>query len=53
MTIIERSKVIEAYRRAVELGADHEHACATVAQAMALPPETVHAVVTEQAEVQS
>ncbi len=42
--IIERSKVVEAYMRARRLGADHDAACATVAQAMALPVELVNDV---------
>lgn len=47
MTIVERSKVIEAYNRAIVLDWDAERACAAVAQAMALPVETVAAVVAE------
>lgn len=42
--IIERSKIIEAYNRARELGADHEKACATVAQSLGVGPEIVNDV---------
>lgn len=45
--IIERSKVIEAYMRALRLGAEPEAACATVAQALSLPVEAVQDVVAE------
>lgn len=54
MTIVEKTKVLAAYNRAAELGADHDHACATVAQALSLPVEAVHSVVDQQeVEVQS
>lgn len=48
MTIIERSKISEAYARAIALGASHSEACATVARALGVDAEIVDAVVTEQ-----
>lgn len=46
MTIIERTKVLEAYRRAMELGAaTHDEAVATAAQALGVVPEVVEAAV--------
>ncbi len=47
MTIITKEKVIEAYRRALALGGSAEEAVATVAQALALPVETVAECVAE------
>lgn len=43
--IIERTKVLAAYRRARELGASDEEACASVAQSMAIAIEAVCDVV--------
>ena len=49
--ITERTKVLNAYIRAVLLGADHQAACDTVAQVLSLPAEAVHEVAVDyQAE---
>lgn len=47
MTIITKEKVIEAYKRALELGGGAEEAIAAVAHALALPVETVAECVAE------
>lgn len=47
MTIVEKTRVVAAYERARRLGADHATACASVAQALALPVEAVADVVLE------
>ena len=51
--IIERTLVLDAYKRAVELGADHEHACASVAQAMHIATETVEDIAWTEMQVSS
>lgn len=52
--IIERTKVVEAYTRVVlQLGANHDEACASVAQSLALPVESVEQAVYEHDEVPS
>ena len=42
--IIERAKVIAAYRRARALGSDHETACAATAQALGIAIESAREV---------
>jgi len=42
--IIERAKVIAAYRRARALGSDHETACAATAQALGIAIEAIREV---------
>jgi len=53
MSIVERTKVIAAYRRAVVLGSDHAEACAVVARALGLDADTVSAVVRNGEEMVS
>lgn len=51
MTIIEKTKVVEAYLRVMrELGGNHENACASVAQTFSLPVEAVAEVVANQVQ---
>lgn len=48
MSIVERTKVVEAYTRVLrELGGQHHDACAAVARALSLPAEVVEAVLAE------
>lgn len=49
--IIERTRVFEAYKRAVELGADHAQACASVAQAMHITTEIVEDIAWAEIQV--
>jgi hypothetical protein len=49
--IIERTKVLAAYNRARELGADHDKACAAVAQALGVTVEIVNDVAWQAEEV--
>lgn len=51
--IIERTRVLEAYKRAVELGSDHAQACASVAQAMHITTEMVEDIAWAEIQVPS
>lgn len=48
MSIIERSKILEAYERCVALGGTHDEACASTARALGIDPELVAIVVAER-----
>lgn len=47
MTIVEKSKVVEAYVRAARDGVSYDEACAVVSQALCIPAELVKVVLAE------